>query len=1352
MKRVLCLVLAILCSTSLLATATDVDLPGPAAWQTDSAKRHLAEAAAERASLARATALGKSWAPEATPSPIDVLSYDLDLALDMDRQQLSGTATLEVAAVDDGLGVIELDMDLGLRTVAVTLLGDPALPHDGPRGLAWQHADDRLAVTLPRPLASGETVRLQITYGGAASRYGYGMVWQYVNGRPLAWTFAEPFGARIWFPCNDRPDDKALVTIHATAPDFATVSSNGREIGRVDNGDGTATTTWASQYPIATYLVVLNAGDYDVQELTYTGLDGTTMPVQTYVFPFAADQAAVDLASTPDMIATLAGSYGEYPFLAEKYGNCTTYFGGGMEHQTLTTYAVSAIGTSFAPWLNVHELAHQWWGDWVTCPDWRELWLNEGFATHSEWLWAEHLGDDVLQQYLLDTDANGYFIGALYDNPVSFSSTVYDKGAWVLRMLRHTVGDEHFFAALAAYRAAHGGAGGTSEQLRAAFEAETGEDLEWFFDQWVYGANRPHLQYSWEAVAGPGLQLHVDQEQSDAAPFRLPMEVEITTTAGVERHRVDLPAARSADLTVTPLAGTPTEVRFDPDNWILAEISPADEPALDLGPDYPGPYDVGLLRAGQETALTIPFTNTGGSVLEVTDLEANQGTSWQVVSPAAPFGIAPGETVDVELRFRSAGRGVQSDYLVALCNARAHGGLVVAPLTGRSVLAAGPRVATQTSLNLGTAPVGAFSERSLPLENLGDEPLTIATALSGDGFGFGGPVPTVLGPGESAELFLRFQPSAAGDHEGSLTLTTNDPVRSQLDVRLRGQGVAAPRAVVSPATLHLGLGPAPAPATATVHNMGDAELTVAAVTIDGPFSFTDSPDLPASLPPGGELPITVAVAGGQPGELRGELRILTDDPSLAWSVVPLSALVTAAEPVQVAVPAAASSDGLGGARWTTTATLLNPGPADLAVDLAFRPDASHTGPAGVLQLTVPAGGQRRIEDVVGALGETGAGGLGLTVDGPGLVASTRTFSSEAGGTFGQHIGGVAADQTLAAGDTAVLAGLAGNGGFHTNLGVLNLGDLPLTVRFQLFVADGTALGERQLTVAARGYAQQVSVLATLTGAVVRGGYALVSSDDAGAAFTAWASVVDDVSHDPTFIAPLATPSTALVVPAAASTNGLGGTVWRTDLSLVNIGETEVDVTLGFAPEGGFSGIIPGTHVTVAAGRAVLLSDVVGDLLNWHTAGWLRINADSVGIRATSRTYTVGEAGTFGQLVPAMPAASAAMAGDTVVIPGLREDASFRCNLGIASLATQATTVTARFFSDAGELIGELPIELPAGAFVQEVRVLAERFGYSGSAWVELSSDDPGAAFLAHASVVDGTSGDPAYIPAAPVAR
>ena len=1321
--------------TSAVAAASTVPgvLPGIPS-------HHASEISSKQQLLDRAMR-AKSWAPEPTPSPIDVLHYDLSLHLDVSREQLSGAATIHLAAVEDGLDTVELDVDGGLRVVSVSLLEDPRYPHDSPCPLPYTHAEDRLAVALPQPLAPDDEVRLLVVYGGHASRDGYGLVWARNAGRPLVYTFAEPFGARVWWPCNDRPDDKATVDLEVTVPADLVVSSNGLEVGRVDHADGTATTSWSSVYPVATYLVVMNVGVYDVDELTYTALDGDTMPVVTYAFPSVAGAAAASLANTPEMIEVLAGRYGEYPFVDEKYGNCLTFFGGGMEHQTLTTYAVSAIGSDWAPWLNVHELAHQWWGDWVTCDDWRELWLNEGFAVHSEWLWAEHLGMSVLQQQLADSDPYGHFVGPLYDNPVAFSSTVYEKGAWVLRMLRYVVGDAAFFAGVHDYRQAYAGGSATSEELRAAMETASGMDLEWFFDQWVYGANRPRLRYDWQATSDPSVQLTIDQTHTNALPFRLAMEVDITTDAGTERKQVWIEAERSQVIDI-PVSAPPTGIVLDPEEKLLAEIAHVSQPDVDLGPEFPGPFDAGIVRSGNTATITIPVTNVGGADLQLRAAHINSGVAFSVVSPDLPLNLPPGESVDLQIEFSPRGFGQQLDYVFLQTSDPSHQGFALIRLTGTGAMTDAPRLLAQASLDFGTAAVNGVVEKELPIINWGATPLTLTAEIVGDDFAFAGAVPDVVQPGGRISLWLRYSPAAPGPSEGALRLLSNDPDSPETVVDLSGDGVGASRIEVSPTVLAFGLAPSGAEAGVLVANTGEEPLTVAALSVDGPFEIADAPSLPFTLGPATGEMVTLEFLPSGPEEARGTLRILSDDPAIAWTTVPLAGRLMEGDPDRLGITAVASTPGFGGAIWSTDAFLLNPGDDELAVDLSFLPGETRSAGAVDMSVSVPAGEQRSLHDLVRRLGQSGAGGLDVAASGEGLVVASRTFSSEAAGTYGQHIPAVDAEGAPAAGSRWLLPGLHGNGDFHTNLGFLNLSDAETSVSFELFDAQGTSLGAVTLTAGPRAHRQANRVWQDLTVDQVRGGYAIVTAQPAGSRFAPYASVVDDVSHDPTYVSPAEITGAAVhgVIPVVSARPGDAGTVWQSGLSVVNPGAIPANVELALRRDS--DGSVTSTIAfQLQPGETRYDENVVSDLgVPW--TGSVEVTADAwVGVVA--RIYNNAADGTYGQSVPLVPAGAILGSGDVALLPALRSD-GYRTNVGVVSTAAVPIQVLVRVFSDDGEVVGEVPIDVPAGGLLQVNRILGD-LSFTGAAWAEVSSDDAGASFLTYASVVDEASGDPSFI-------
>ncbi len=394
-----------------------------------------------------------------------------------------------------------------------------------------------------------------------------------------------------------------------------------------------------------------------------------------------------------------------------------------------------------------------------------------------------------------------------------------------------------------------------------------------------------------------------------------------------------------------------------------------------------------------------------------------------------------------------------------------------------------------------------------------------------------------------------------------------------------------------------------------------------------------------------------------------------------------------------------------------------------------------------------------IPDLVAAAGSHGSGAINLRTSSGGLVAVSRTFASGSDGTYGQFIGGWDHSEALSGEKRYVLAGLAGNGGFHTNVGVLNLGDDDLAVDVTLFSSDGEHLGSRRINAVPGGFKQVVSLIDRLTDDVVRGGYATLAATDSGARFLAYASVVDDASHDPTLVLPrdMAPAVVALehAVPAVASLPGSGGTTWRSQLDVVNVSEEERSVTLEYYRENGSS--VASMAMAIEPGKSLHFDDVVGGLFGEQGKGWLNVMADGPGIAATSRTYNDDASGTYGQLIPAYPHLDAAGPGSTVALAGLNSTEGFRTNIGITSLGAIPGVCHLDFYDNDGSDIGMRLVDLPARGFVQLERVLGEGLSYAGEAWAEISCTSA-TAFFAHASVVDESTGDPTYIPGAVVTR
>ncbi|OGL42099.1 MAG: hypothetical protein A2161_19615, partial [Candidatus Schekmanbacteria bacterium RBG_13_48_7] len=418
-------------------------------------------------------------------------------------------------------------------------------------------------------------------YHGIVESRGFGSIeFGRHSGSDLVSTLSQPYYSYTWWPAKDGDfgepgdqSDKFTLSMSVIAPDTMVTASNGVLDGIDTLSGGRKRYRWSSNYPICSYLVCFSSTNYNTYEQTYTPIGGGSMPVLIYIYPEHDSSANRDAGfKCIDMITTLRDYFGEYPFIAEKYGIYEFDFGGGMEHQTFTGQ------TGFTEYLTVHELGHQWWGDMITCKTWNHIWLNEGFASYTEALWAEKkpgsTGLPALKSYMSTMRYTGS--GSIYvpDSEVSSlydifdTSTSYDKGAWAVHMLRHVLGDTNFFNALAAYRADFLYSAATTEDLQAVCERfYDGSDLNWFFQEWIYGEYVPSYGWGWKSVTVSGknyLLISVDQTQP-ATYQRFTMPIDIV--ADGETHVIFNDA--DPEYFVIPVPATPSSVSFDPDIWIL---------------------------------------------------------------------------------------------------------------------------------------------------------------------------------------------------------------------------------------------------------------------------------------------------------------------------------------------------------------------------------------------------------------------------------------------------------------------------------------------------------------------------------------------------------------------------------------------------------------------------------------------------------------------------------------------------------------------------------------------------------------------------------------------------------------
>ncbi|MFC1476124.1 M1 family aminopeptidase [Candidatus Zixiibacteriota bacterium] len=426
----------------------------------------------------------------------DILFYYISVDISVDTEYLQGNVLCRFSASEDNLTSIKLNLHHAYAVDSVT----------GNAGL-YQIGNDTLTVTLDRAYALGETAAITIYYQGVPETVGGLKGLRYEThgvDEPIIATLSTPFVAHYWWPCKDGPGDKPdSVYIDITIPDRV-IGEN--QLIAVSNGvlenviteAGYNTYQWRHRYPIVTYYVMAAISNYEHFQDHYTGLYGEDFPLDYYCFPEGLSDAQAGVERMPEVIAAFSDLFGPYPFREEKYGMTQLGFYGGIENQTNT------IQGEFSPaWFmtSVHEFAHQWFGDMITCADWHHGWLNEGFATYAEALWREH--DEGIGGYQSEMAANAYYSsGTLYLSDISdplniFISIIYSKGAWAVHMLRGVLGDSLFFECLTQYTSAPEFAYGhaTTEDLQQLCQTVSGVDLDYFFDQWIYDEYYP--EYHW---------------------------------------------------------------------------------------------------------------------------------------------------------------------------------------------------------------------------------------------------------------------------------------------------------------------------------------------------------------------------------------------------------------------------------------------------------------------------------------------------------------------------------------------------------------------------------------------------------------------------------------------------------------------------------------------------------------------------------------------------------------------------------------------------------------------------------------------------------------------------------------
>jgi aminopeptidase N len=501
-------------------------------------------------------------------SDLDILHYDLKFDLYPDESLLKGDATITGILLNKSSDEITLNFYDNLKIATLRLNNHEA---------EYSNKNNLLHIKYSGGL---DTFNVEIIYEGTPKHVGLsGFVFGEINKSSVVFNLSEPDFASSWFPCHDVPSDKALLDIYITNDSTKVSVSNGILEDTLTN-NGRKTYHWKTIYPIATYLVCIYSADYvSFTDKYISQSKKDTLPIQYYVFSNQLKNAKIDFEDHPKMIDFFAKTFGEYPFIKEKYGVAEFLWQmGAMEHQTITGIGSNFVsGKKFFNDIYVHELSHNWWGDAVTPSTFKDIWLNEGFATYSEALYAEHKsGAKALQSFMLDK-ALSNIKGKLY-NPQDnlFGATEYDKGAWVLHMLRKETGDSLFFKILKTYYETYKYKNASTEDFKNICQSVTGKDWNKFFDQWVYeGEGKIELEYSWNtetSIHAIKLRINISQVQTLYNNYNFPLDIKILLDNGTHIYKTIFIDSRQKDILIQ-LKVLPRDIELDPSHWLLATFS-----------------------------------------------------------------------------------------------------------------------------------------------------------------------------------------------------------------------------------------------------------------------------------------------------------------------------------------------------------------------------------------------------------------------------------------------------------------------------------------------------------------------------------------------------------------------------------------------------------------------------------------------------------------------------------------------------------------------------------------------------------------------------------------------------------
>uniref|UniRef100_A0A4W5KJU9 Uncharacterized protein n=1 Tax=Hucho hucho TaxID=62062 RepID=A0A4W5KJU9_9TELE len=571
----------------------------------------------------------------------DITYHKLEFTVDPANYFITGKVTTTFTAISD-LSTVTFDLTNQLMVSYVTQNG---------LALAFtQNTNNELVITLPSMLNSGASATVIISYSGAPAKGEDAFTTATHDGSPVLYTLSEPYGARDWWPCKQNLNDKAdAIDVYITAPaEYVSVSNGIEPETPVING-ANKTTHFHHGYPIPAYLIAIAVTNYSVYNQT-GGTAPNQYPIINYIYPETLASVKTQLDQTPLILNLFESLFEIYPFHNEKYGHAQFGWGGGMEHTTVS------FMNNFDRGLIAHEMAHQWFGDKITCGSWKDIWLNEGFATYLSALVIENFDGQTAfanQKTRMINSITSQTNGAVYltdaeltdVNRIFSSRLTYNKGAMVLNMLRFKMGDILFFQGVKnylkdtnlAYKYAK------TPDLQAHLEAVYGSSLTEFFNDWIYNQGYPIYTISSQNLEGGQAKFIINQTQSDPSVsfFEMPVPIRVFGANGQQLDLVLNNTVNGESFTENvPFAIT--SLTFDPNKNIISKRS-----TVTLGQKS---FDLNAIRLSLDSVSnTLSLDLPSGIAIEKSVIynvagqkikETSSATTWDVTSlPAGVYFI-----------------------------------------------------------------------------------------------------------------------------------------------------------------------------------------------------------------------------------------------------------------------------------------------------------------------------------------------------------------------------------------------------------------------------------------------------------------------------------------------------------------------------------------------------------------------------------------------------------------------------------------------------------------------------------------------------------------------------------------